>query len=242
MRSKSANSSRSSARQRRAKPHRRLGGTAEGVETGRARPTGTFAERSHGQGTVRTTNAAPPHRDAAAAKAEVVRKSAARKGIRVRAPVIPLCATTVASPIRCRNTVPGSVTRSSSQPYNVIGALPGLGGTPSNKRKTAPRDAISIWVAPTGSEPSKWVLAGPWEYRRIRNSAVFAHSRPGASGPIRSEIDASVRRLLDRMGTRLVSVGPNPGSGRLLGGMLFNRYGVGQSANRSYGCYSGTAA
>ena len=55
----------------------------EGVETGRARPTGP----TYGQGTVRTTNALAEIR--AVAKAIVVRKSVARKGIRVRVPVIP---------------------------------------------------------------------------------------------------------------------------------------------------------
>jgi hypothetical protein len=52
----------------------------EGVETGRARPT---CRRAYGQGTVRTTNAK------AVVKTIVVRKSAARKGVRVRVSVIP---------------------------------------------------------------------------------------------------------------------------------------------------------
>jgi hypothetical protein len=46
----------------------------------------TYGRIGYGQGTVQTTNAT---HGAAAAKAEVVRKSAAREGIRVRASVIP---------------------------------------------------------------------------------------------------------------------------------------------------------
>ncbi len=92
MRSKSVNSSRCAARQRRAK--RGCCAPRGAQRTRRCRDwTGAAYIRSdivreirtgHGQGTVRTTNGIDP-----AAKAEVVRKSAARKSVRVRAPVIP---------------------------------------------------------------------------------------------------------------------------------------------------------
>ena len=64
-------------------------GRREGVETGRARPTVSATDSSHatyGQGTVQTTHIV---RRTMPAKAGVVRKSAARKGIRVRPPVVP---------------------------------------------------------------------------------------------------------------------------------------------------------
>jgi hypothetical protein len=56
-------------------------GHEEGVETGWAPPTSLTR---YGEGTVRTTKAK------VVAKAIVVRKSVARKGIRVRIPVIPI--------------------------------------------------------------------------------------------------------------------------------------------------------